>query len=397
MFRYESPDCSNIDGPTTYTISGSTLLARNPDSDFLLLRLSSTPPNSYNPYYAGWNRQNVAATSGAGIHHPRGDIKKISFSNSSFTSDTYYGPPANVWRVNWSAGVTEPGSSGSPIFDQNMRIVGQLEGGPSACGASQLWDFYGKLSMSWDRGTTSSTRLKDWLDPDNTGAVTLNGKDYLAPAAPQNVTISGSVGQHPTIAWSANTEPDLAGYKVRRKVSPDETVYSLIATLGTSQTSYTDPGVTIRSGGTGGQWAQYYVKAYNTGNYLSDPSSKVSKPVNFNPPKANDGDHPTPTILLRPSEFTLDQNYPNPFNPETEISFALPEPSRVRITISDILGREILTLKEGEMPAAYHRVGWNGVGVSGRRVGSGIYFCRITAVSESGAQFTRVMKMLLTK
>lgn len=191
MFKYESPDCSNTDGPTTYTISGSTLLARNPDSDFCLLLLSTPPPASWGPYYEGWNRQDVAATSGVGIHHPSGDIKKISFFNSSLVSDSYLNgntTPANShWRVNWSTGVTEPGSSGSPLFDQNNRVVGQLHGGYSACGGSDLRDWYGKFSMSWDRGTTSSTRLKDWLDPNNTGVLTLDGYE-----SPLDVTLAAS-------------------------------------------------------------------------------------------------------------------------------------------------------------------------------------------------------------
>lgn len=389
MFRYESPDCSNTDGPTTYTISGSTLMARNADSDFLLLRLSSTPSASYKPYYAGWNRQDVAATSGVGIHHPSGDIKKISFSNSSFTNYTWFGTPINShWQVNWSAGVTEPGSSGSPIFDQDKRIVGQLHGGPSYCGASQLWDYYGKFSMSWNQGTTSSTRLKDWLDPDNTGAVTLNGKDALAPAVPQNVTISGSVGQHPTIAWSANSEPDLAGYKLRRKIDPDESYFSLIATLGTSQTSYTDPGVTIRTGGTGGQWAFYYVKAYDIDGFVSDPSNKVIKPVNYMPPKIESPESPGEMIAeATPKEFTLTQNYPNPFNPTTTIHFTLPQSGVVSLKVFDMLGREVETLVNEYRSAGAHQVNFNTSSLT-----SGVYFYRLESAGK-----TAIQKMLLLK
>ena len=178
-FNWQSPTCANPGSSPPYnSISGATLKARNTSSDFCLVQMSSTPPLSYSVYYAGWNRQNVAATSGAGIHHPSGDIKKISFSTIAFTSDTYSGTPADShWKVNWSDGVTEGGSSGSPIFDQNHRLVGQLHGGPSSCTATQLWDFYGKLSMSWDYGTTSSTRLKDWLDPTNVAGNTLDGWD----------------------------------------------------------------------------------------------------------------------------------------------------------------------------------------------------------------------------
>lgn len=178
-FDWQSATCTNPGSSPAYnSLSGATLKARNASSDFCLVQMNTTPPASYTVYYAGWNRENVAATSGAGVHHPDGDIKKISYSNQPYTSDTWSGTPADShWKVNWDDGVTEPGSSGSPIFDQNHRLVGQLHGGPSACGASQLWDFYGKFSMSWDYGTTSATRLKDWLDPSTTAGNTIDGWD----------------------------------------------------------------------------------------------------------------------------------------------------------------------------------------------------------------------------
>jgi hypothetical protein len=177
MFRYEAPTCTNQDGPTTFTISGSTLLANNASSDFLLARLSSRPPQSYNVYYSGWSRKDTVTPSATGIHHPNGDIKKISFSSQTL-SDTWVGTPANShWRTFWTSGVTEPGSSGSPLYDVNHRYIGQLHGGPSACGASQLEDLYGKFSMSWDLGGTPSTRLKDWLDSNNTGVFVIDGYD----------------------------------------------------------------------------------------------------------------------------------------------------------------------------------------------------------------------------
>jgi len=198
-FDWQSSTCTNPGTSPPYnSISGATLKARNTSSDFCLVQMNSTPPLSYGVYYAGWNRQNVAATSGAGIHHPAGDIKKISFSVSPYTSDTYSGSPADShWKVTWSDGVTEGGSSGSPIFDQDHHLVGQLHGGPSVCSGTQLWDFYGKFSMSWDYGTTSSTRLKDWLDPSNIAGNTMDGWDpnaltpIVTTTAPSNITITG--------------------------------------------------------------------------------------------------------------------------------------------------------------------------------------------------------------
>lgn len=204
-FNWESPTCPNPSSSPPYnSISGATLKAKYSDSDFCLVQMSSTPPASYGVYYAGWNKKDSAASSGAGIHHPSGDIKKISYSATPFHSDTWSGtPPDSHWRVDWSDGVTEPGSSGSPMFDQFKHIVGQLHGGPSACGASQLWDFYGKFAMSWDHGTSPSTRLHDWLDPTNIAGDTLPGFDpNVIPAVqtlaatnvlPTSATLNGTI------------------------------------------------------------------------------------------------------------------------------------------------------------------------------------------------------------
>lgn len=180
MFNYEAPACSNVDGPTWMTVSGSIRRANYNNSDFALLELLEQPPDSYNVYYAGWSAVNVAAASGVvGIHHPAGDIKKISFDYDAVVSANYAGSSGGShWRVvAWNDGTTEGGSSGSPLFDSvTHRIVGQLHGGTASC-ASITSDYYGKVAMSWTGGGTSSTRLSDWLDPDNSGILQVDGLD----------------------------------------------------------------------------------------------------------------------------------------------------------------------------------------------------------------------------
>jgi len=192
-FNWESASCANVNAPTNQTVSGSTLKAKNPDSDFALLQLSSMPPQSYNVYYSGWSRSNSPTTSAVGIHHPSGDIKKISFAPGATISTTYNS--AETWQTaEWSDGLlngaTEPGSSGSPLYDAQHRIVGQLFGGPSTCNSpvGQRHDFYGKFSASWDSGTTAATRLKDWLDPQNTGALFVGGLTLLNNAGVAGIT-----------------------------------------------------------------------------------------------------------------------------------------------------------------------------------------------------------------
>lgn len=179
MFNYDSPSCTpNNDGPTFQTISGSTLLANYSTSDFGLLLLSAAPPEDYNVYYSGWSNINVASTQSTAIHHPSGDVKKISFDYDPVTSANYLSTSGTThWRIgSWDDGTTEGGSSGSPLYDQNKRVVGQLHGGYASC-SSLTSDWYGKFSMSWTGGGSSTNRLRDWLDPDNTGATTLDGFD----------------------------------------------------------------------------------------------------------------------------------------------------------------------------------------------------------------------------
>ena len=168
MFNYESPTCNNQNGPTSMTVSGSSLLANNSSSDFALLQLNENPPESYNVHYAGWDASGDLPLTPVGIHHPSGDIKKISFDYNNASNS------GNYWDVDsWDDGTTEPGSSGSPLFDGNShRIIGQLYGGVASC-TNFGYDTYGKVSTSWNLG------MNNYLDPDNTGQNFVDGMDAI--------------------------------------------------------------------------------------------------------------------------------------------------------------------------------------------------------------------------
>ncbi|MFH1701074.1 MAG: trypsin-like peptidase domain-containing protein [Candidatus Zixiibacteriota bacterium] len=178
MFNYESPDCTNIDGPTNMTLQGSTLRANYPPSDMALVEISETPPAGYGVYFAGWSNLDQSSQTSTAIHHPSGDIKKISFDYDSLTS-TEYGELAGEthWRVaDWDLGTTEGGSSGSPLFNPEHQIIGQLHGGYAACDNDDP-DWYGKFSYSWNTGSQPDEQLAYWLDPDNTGLISMIGFD----------------------------------------------------------------------------------------------------------------------------------------------------------------------------------------------------------------------------
>lgn len=181
VFNYESALCTpNTDGPTNQTVANATLLAHNLDSDFALLQLSSGVPAAYSPYFNGWDNRDLTWTRSYNISHPSGDVKKLAIDNDAITSDAWGGTPANShWRIgNYETGTTEGGSSGSPLFDLNYHISGQLHGGAASC-TDISYDMYGKFSMSWARGGSPSNEVRDWLDPPNTTQI-LNGA-YINP------------------------------------------------------------------------------------------------------------------------------------------------------------------------------------------------------------------------
>jgi hypothetical protein len=165
-------------------------------SDFLLVEVEDAIPETWNPFYAGFDASGETGHIGVGIHHPSGDRKKISNYTNPLTSYNIGGAGSH-WRVYWTAtetnhGVTEGGSSGSPIFSENHHIVGTLSSGLSACvnggagnGTSPYApDFYGKMSYHWDgpNPISASQKLKNFLDPSGSGQTIVNGS-YVGEGA----------------------------------------------------------------------------------------------------------------------------------------------------------------------------------------------------------------------
>jgi lysyl endopeptidase len=169
----------------THNQSGSTLVATNAASDFTLLRLNSNVPAGADAFFSGWDATGATPTSAAGIHHPAGHEKRIAIDSDALQVTGYGGGAGSThWRiVDWNEGTTEGGSSGSGLWNQNKRLVGQLHGGSAACG-NDLSDYYGRLSVSWTGGGTAATRLRDHLDPGNT-ATSIPG--YRTPGSGGNV------------------------------------------------------------------------------------------------------------------------------------------------------------------------------------------------------------------
>lgn len=187
-WNFQSPTCrtpgSTASGTplsnsiATHTQSGAQMLATYAPSDFTLLRLNAAVPAASGPYWSGWDRSGGVPTYGVSIHHPAGDEKRISDTIQPLALAAYLEPPnsgsTHLRVASWTNGTTEGGSSGSGLWDQNRRLVGQLHGGFAACGNS-LSDYYGRLSVSWNGGGTAATRLSSWLDPTGSGLTLRDG------------------------------------------------------------------------------------------------------------------------------------------------------------------------------------------------------------------------------
>lgn len=194
-FDYQRPGCANTGGPGSPAsgsfTQGAVIRASSAGSDFALLQLNSTPPASHDVFYAGWDRSGTAPPRSIGIHHPQGDRKKICFDNDPATTQNWQG--ADCWRIgDWELGTTEPASSGSPLFDPNHRVIGQLFGGTASC-TSITSDYYGRFSTSWN-GSSASNRLRDWLDPLNTNATILDGYDPNAADVALDAAVQSIAG-----------------------------------------------------------------------------------------------------------------------------------------------------------------------------------------------------------
>jgi len=215
-FNFESLNCEQpLFEPELNTLSGSTLLAHAQagtlqGSDFKLLLLKNEVPFEYKPYYNGWDRTEEASPLGVTIHHPKGDLKMISTYTSPLVSTDYNNqnedPNGKYWKVNWvetisGHGVTEGGSSGSPIFNNEGNIVGALTGGGASCTFLNEPDYYGKFSYSWQsNGNDSTEQLSYWLDPTETGIKKLSGSNLDSThifadfyGEPTTLIIGGSV------------------------------------------------------------------------------------------------------------------------------------------------------------------------------------------------------------
>lgn len=196
FFLYQSQSC-NGPAPTASSIkralgaryvAGSSLDA----GDFTLLRLNSVPDGTI---FAGWNPdEHPAGAAVTGIHHPTGDLKKISFGSRGDTVNTRSRPAQNFYTITWREGVTQGGSSGSGIFNDQNQLVGMLSGGPrpeagqTECDMRPAFDWYGRFDVAFPQ---IRTLLEDRAGTNPGGGGTTNPANgaALTSGTPLRITL----------------------------------------------------------------------------------------------------------------------------------------------------------------------------------------------------------------
>jgi len=191
--------------------------------------------------------------------------------------------------------------------------------------------------------------------------------DFTLIDAPTDLTLSINDANEIVIKWSDKSFIE-DGYIIER-LHNSQNYFTIIDSLEENSSEYIDKNIELSKTYT------YRVKAYN-GNSESNYSNEAT--ISLVSIKENEE---------LPTEYSLSQNYPNPFNPTTKIKFALPQTAKTKISIYDLLGKELETLLNNELQPGYYEINFNA-----DIYPSGIYFYRI----QSG-NFIQTKKMILMK
>lgn len=202
-FRYKKHECGGDSITLGYTYNGATFRTAWRPSDFALLEINNNLKSNPNLKWLGWDNTGVASTWGACIHHPGGDIMKISIDEDPITSSSWFSYNDH-WHAEWEEGITQGGSSGAPLLNSDKRVIGQVHGkivyNPNVTPCERLNTDFGKFNLSWNGDGTN--KLSTWLDSIGTNAT------YIDGARPSDFSIK----QCGINAYKINNLPD--GYNV---------------------------------------------------------------------------------------------------------------------------------------------------------------------------------------
>ncbi len=365
-WNFESPTCGQHGGGSLDDFqNGAVWRASYGTSDVTLVELEEAPDPAFGVTFAGWDASGAVPAAAIAIHHPSTDEKSISFENDPLSLTGYLsdapGNQSHLRIADWDLGTTEPGSSGSPLFDPAHRIVGQLHGGYAACN-NNLSDWYGRFSVSWTGGGDSTSCLQIWLDPEGQSITTL---DLLDPAQ-SGLTVA------PVTEMAA---AGLAG----GPFDPTSWTY----TLGNDGEAALDYEVTA---------AATWLAVTPAAGSLA-PGTTVDIEISVAPPAAalpagtyqatvtftSDATDITrqATLQVAPVTFVLQPFAPNPAPDGGTLRYDLPGSGPVTFTFFDLRGRRIREIAVTGGVGA-NTVVWDGRDDDGARAPAGVYLCRLT-------------------
>jgi hypothetical protein len=154
-----------------FTVIGAELVCRDSITGLSLLRLNQAPPVHEAVYYSGWNVGEIPIGSYYCVQHPLGMAKSFTQYQGSFVSGTPEMPYA-LGLINSNVGLTSEGSIGSPLFDNEFKVIGVFVGGNSHCEAYSGTDYFVPLKDVW-------AVFKNFLDPIQSGEEKIPGRETL--------------------------------------------------------------------------------------------------------------------------------------------------------------------------------------------------------------------------
>lgn len=404
---FENGTVTSDDRTAQTTSSGAVLKARygsrhstgtiSGKPDLTLVEVDDAIPDSYELYFSGWSREGATISRAVTIHHPQGDGKRISFDRDA-TSQTGYlddnGGTTHLRVGSWEVGTTEGGSSGSPLYDPNRRVVGVLSGGFAGCNGgiddNNRPDWYGRIAPGFTNGDytppgeSNPTTLADFLDPTNSDVQTLDGKNLSSspPGAVSNFEIAEVTPDSVTFQWISSGDDGNVGtallYDLRLSTesqidsNTDFLAARRLPNLPSPKPSGTPQSVTVPIS----QDTSYYfaLRSYDEA-YQSSPLVKTTQTVTL----ASDINITTPPF---PNPAEKNRN-------KVSIEFAVEEQQTVQATLYDILGRRIRTAFRRAVSSRF-QTQTEEVDVSG--LSSGVYFVRL-----KGRSATRTEKIIVKR
>ena len=370
--------------------------------DLALVEVDDVIPDGYDLYLSGWSRTGQTTQQSVAIHHPSGHGKRISFERDPTAlidyprTRTCTAPSGDTHLLveDWEVGTTEGGSSGSPLFDTNQRIVGVLSGGCAGCDGdgdaddNNAPDWYGRLAPGFQNGdytpsgASGPTTLAEFLDPLGTGTPTLDGRalgrDTIPPAPVPAFEVATVTPDSVTLRWDATGDDGSEGtarrYDLRYRT--DAPITSLADFRSARRVA--DP-PRPKAAGTR-QSATIAVKR-DTSYYFAIRA--VDDAGLSSPLVATDRDV-TPVSALR----VTTPPSPNPSRERTRLRFVVEREQTVRAALYDALGRRVTVLLDEEVPPFRRQR----ITANVSTLASGIYFLRIRGETAARTERVSVVK-----